>query len=76
MVFDAATVDADRIVNVADLPGGADRLTSGAIGIDQCSSTARSSSTTASPQTRAAEQSYAAAATASNGVLTNSTGKR
>ena len=34
VVFDPATVDADRIVNVADLPGGAERLTSAAIGID------------------------------------------
>ena len=34
VVFDAATVDADRIVSVADLPGGADRLTSHAVGID------------------------------------------
>ncbi|MEO5841083.1 MAG: amidohydrolase family protein [Acidimicrobiales bacterium] len=34
VVFDAATVDADRIVTVADLPGGADRLTSQALGID------------------------------------------
>jgi N-acyl-D-aspartate/D-glutamate deacylase len=34
VVFDAATVDADRIVTVADLPGGADRLTSRAMGID------------------------------------------
>jgi N-acyl-D-aspartate/D-glutamate deacylase len=34
VVFDPATVDADRIVSVADLPGGADRLTSHAIGID------------------------------------------
>ncbi len=33
VVFDPATVDADRIVNVADLPGGAERLTSAAIGI-------------------------------------------
>ena len=33
-VFDAATVDADRIVSVTDLPGGASRLTSGAIGVD------------------------------------------
>ena len=32
-MFDPATVDADRIVNVADLPGGAERLTSAAIGI-------------------------------------------
>lgn len=34
VVFDAATVAADRIVNVADLPGGAERLTSAAIGIE------------------------------------------
>ena len=34
VVFDAATIDADRIVKVADLPGGADRLTSPAVGID------------------------------------------
>jgi N-acyl-D-aspartate/D-glutamate deacylase len=34
VVFDAATIDADRIVSVADLPGGADRLTSLAVGID------------------------------------------
>ena len=34
VVFDATTVDADRIVSVADLPGGAARLTSRAIGVD------------------------------------------
>jgi N-acyl-D-aspartate/D-glutamate deacylase len=34
VVFDPTTVDADRIVNVADLPGGAERLTSAAVGID------------------------------------------
>jgi N-acyl-D-aspartate/D-glutamate deacylase len=34
VVFDPATVAADRIVNVADLPGGAERLTSAAIGIE------------------------------------------
>jgi N-acyl-D-aspartate/D-glutamate deacylase len=34
VVFDEATVDADRIVSVADLPGGAERLTSHAIGVD------------------------------------------
>ena len=34
VVFDAATIDSGRIVKVADLPGGADRLTSPAIGID------------------------------------------
>ena len=34
VVFDPATVDGGRIVKVADLPGGADRLTSPAIGID------------------------------------------
>ena len=34
VVFDAATVDADRIVSVADLPGDAERLTSRAIGVD------------------------------------------
>jgi N-acyl-D-aspartate/D-glutamate deacylase len=34
VVFDPDTVDADRIVNVADLPGGAERLTSAAVGID------------------------------------------
>jgi N-acyl-D-aspartate/D-glutamate deacylase len=34
VVFDPATIDADRLVNVGDLPGGAERLTSHAIGID------------------------------------------
>ena len=34
VVFDPATIDADRIVSVADLPGAAARLTSNAIGID------------------------------------------
>jgi N-acyl-D-aspartate/D-glutamate deacylase len=34
VVFDPATVDADRLVSVADLPGGADRLTSDAIGVE------------------------------------------
>ena len=34
VVFDAATVAADRIENVADLPGGAERLTSAAIGVE------------------------------------------
>jgi N-acyl-D-aspartate/D-glutamate deacylase len=34
VVFDAATVDAGRIVSVADLPAGANRLTSYAAGID------------------------------------------
>jgi N-acyl-D-aspartate/D-glutamate deacylase len=34
VVFDPTTVDADRIVSVADLPGGAARLTSRAVGVD------------------------------------------
>ena len=34
VVFDPTTVDADRIISVADLPGGAARLTSHAIGVD------------------------------------------
>jgi N-acyl-D-aspartate/D-glutamate deacylase len=34
VVFDPTTIDAERIVSVADLPGAAARLTSGAIGVD------------------------------------------
>lgn len=34
VIFDPDTVAADRIVNVADLPGGAERLTSAAVGVD------------------------------------------
>jgi N-acyl-D-aspartate/D-glutamate deacylase len=34
VVFDPAVVASDRIVNVADLPGGAERLTSAAIGVE------------------------------------------
>jgi N-acyl-D-aspartate/D-glutamate deacylase len=34
VVFDQTTVDAGRLVKVADLPGGAERLTSHAVGVD------------------------------------------